>query len=119
MNANVVIGNGTIINGPSGIMSKVGVEIGSHVLIALNASIWDCDLHKHAVAGEKPEDIGKQVIIRDHCWIGHNVTIRKGVVIGEGAIVGAHSLVTKDVEARTMVAGVPARKIKENVIWEP
>ena len=79
----------------------------------------DCDLHKHAVSGEKPEDVSKRVIIGDHCWIGHNVTILKGVTIGEGSIIGARSVVTRDVEARTMVVGVPARKIKENVIWEP
>jgi len=119
MNANVAIGNGTVINGPSGIVSKAAVEIGSHVLIAANTSIMDCDLHKHAVAGEKPQDIGEKVTIGDRCWIGNHVTILKGVVIGDGSIVAAHSLVVKDVEARTMVAGVPARKIKENIIWEP
>ncbi|MGD0821855.1 MAG: acyltransferase [Desulfomonilia bacterium] len=76
-------------------------------------------MHKHAFAGETPQDIAKEIIIKDHCWVGHNVTILKGVTIGEGSIVGAHSVVTKDVEAHTMVAGVPARKIKDNVIWEP
>jgi acetyltransferase-like isoleucine patch superfamily enzyme len=119
MSAHVVIGNGTVINGPTNIVSKAGVRIGGNCQIAMNTMIMDCALHKHAIAGEKPEDLAKEVIIKDHCWIGHNVTILKGVTIGEGSIVGAHSVVTKDVEARTIVAGVPARKIKENVIWEP
>ena len=118
VNANVVIGNGTVINGPAEITSRVGVKIGSHCSIAKDTVIMDCDHHKHALAGEKPEDVAKEVIIGDHCWIGHNVTILKGVKVGEGSIIAAMSLVTKDVEARSMVGGVPARKIKENIIWE-
>jgi acetyltransferase-like isoleucine patch superfamily enzyme len=116
--SNVVIGNGTVINVSTSIVSKIGVRIGADCLIGMNTSILDCDMHKHAVVGEKPEDIAKEIIIKDHCWVGDNVTILKGVTIGEGSIVGAHSVVTKDVEARTMVAGVPARKIKDNVVWE-
>jgi acetyltransferase-like isoleucine patch superfamily enzyme len=117
--AHLTIGNGSVINGPATILSKAGVCIGEHCHFGMNTTIMDCDMHKHALAGEKPEDIPKEIIIKDHCWIGHNVTILKGVTIGEGSIVGAHSVVTKDVKDRTMVAGVPARKIKENVIWEP
>lgn len=117
--ASVVIGNGTIINGPSNIISRAGVGIGAHCHIAMNTMIMDCDLHKHSFAGEKPQDIAKEITIKDHCWVGRNVTILKGVTIGEGSIIGAHSVVTKDVAARTMVAGVPAKKIKDNIIWEP
>lgn len=117
-NSTVIIGNGTVINGPTSIISKSGVRIGEHCHIAMNTIIMDCDMHKHALAGEKPEDIPKEIIIKDHCWVGHNVSILKGVTIGEGSIIGAHSVVTKDVQDRTMVAGVPARKIKDNVIWE-
>ena len=118
MNANVVIGNGTVINGRASIISKSRVEIGAHCLIAFNTTIMDCDLHRHAVAGGKPEDVAKPVIVADRCWIGHDVTILKGVTIGEGSIVGAHSVVTEEVKDHTMVAGVPARKIRENIIWE-
>jgi acetyltransferase-like isoleucine patch superfamily enzyme len=118
INAKLVIGNGTVINGPMGIVSKVGVSIGADCQIAANTTIKDCDMHKHGSAGEEPKDDGEEVIIKDHCWIGENVTILKGVTVGEGAIIAAMSLVTKDVEARSMVGGVPARKIKGNIIWE-
>ena len=119
INAEVVIRDGTVINGPAGIVSKVRVEIGAHCQIAMGVQIMDCDLHKHAVAGEEPKDIAKPIIIKDCCWIGHNVSILKGVIVGEGAIIGARSVVTKDVDERTMVAGVPARKIRDNIVWEP
>ncbi|MBK9292954.1 MAG: hypothetical protein IPM57_00660 [Oligoflexia bacterium] len=52
------------------------------------------------------------VIIEDHAWINFGVGILKGVKIGEGAIVGAMSLVTKDVPPYTLVAGNPAQIIK-------
>jgi maltose O-acetyltransferase len=58
------------------------------------------------------------VIINDKAWIGFNAILLKGVVIGEGAVVAAGSVVTKDVEPWTMVAGNPARVIKRLTIDE-
>ncbi len=117
--ADVVIGDGTVLNERLTLASKGRVEIGAHCHIGADGLIFDYDFHKHALASQKPEDVPKDVSIKDHCWIGSNVTILKGVVIGEGSIVGAHSVVTRDVQPRTMVAGAPARIVKENVIWEP
>ena len=56
------------------------------------------------------------VIIENDCWIGAGAIILNGVTVGEGAIVGAGSVVTKDVEPYTIVAGNPARKIKDIAI---
>lgn len=58
----------------------------------------------------------KKVSIGDKCWIGCNVTILKGVTVHEGAVVGAGSVVNKDVAAWDVVAGNPARSIK--AVWE-
>jgi acetyltransferase-like isoleucine patch superfamily enzyme len=118
-NSTLMISNGTVINGPSSIIATAGITIGAQCLIGMNSVIMDCDMHKHAQNGEMPEDIAKKIVINDHCWVGHDVTILKGVTLGEGSIVGARSVVTRDVEPHTMVAGVPARKIKDKVIWEP
>ena len=52
------------------------------------------------------------VTIKKNAWIGANVTICPGVEIGEGAVIGAGAVVTKDVEPYTVVAGVPAKFIK-------
>ena len=51
------------------------------------------------------------VVIKDEAWIGFNATILKGVTIGRGAVVGAASVVTKDVADYTIVAGNPAKAI--------
>jgi acetyltransferase-like isoleucine patch superfamily enzyme len=55
----------------------------------------------------------KETVIEDDVWIGSNVVIRQGLRIGRGAIIGAGSVVLKDVEAYTIVAGVPAKEIRK------
>ena len=55
----------------------------------------------------------KPIIIEDKAWLGSNVTVLPGVRIGEGAVVAAGAVVTKDVASNTVVAGVPAKFIKK------
>jgi len=116
--ATIVIRNGTVINQQTVIVAQRRVEIGEHCRIARNVIIMDNDMHKHATGAEQPVLECKAVIIKDHVWIGINAMILKGVTIGEGAIVAPGSIVTKDVKERTLVAGVPAKVIQENVVWE-
>ena len=53
------------------------------------------------------------IVICDKAWIGFNVSILKGVTIGEGAVIGACSVVTRDVAPYTVVAGNPARSVRD------
>jgi acetyltransferase-like isoleucine patch superfamily enzyme len=57
------------------------------------------------------------VTIGDHVWLGTRAIILKGVTIGDGALVAAGAVVTKDVPPKTLVGGVPARVIREGVDW--
>jgi acetyltransferase-like isoleucine patch superfamily enzyme len=57
--------------------------------------------------------VSRPIVIESKAWIGFNVTILKGVTIGEGAVIGACSVVTKDVPAWTVVAGNPATVVKQ------
>jgi acetyltransferase-like isoleucine patch superfamily enzyme len=109
------------------IWSGLDIVIGDRVLIAHNVNIFDnlthpldADArHKHfhtfLTAGHPKEiDLGEQAVnIGSDAWVGANATILRGVTIGKGGIVGAGSVVTKNVPAYTVVAGNPARPIRE------
>lgn len=99
------------------ITTSGGVEIGDRTLIGYNTQIFSSN---HVV----PPNMGrifdsghekKKVIISNDVWIGAGCIILPGVTIGEGAVVAAGSVVTKDVAPFTYVGGVPAKCIKERL----
>jgi len=112
-NAKLCIGSG-YANINCLIRCKERITIGEYVFIAHNVTIMDSDFH-HIESGE--HSITKPVTIQDHVWIGNGATILKGVTIGEGSIIAAKSVVTRDVPPHTIVAGSPAKVIKENITW--
>lgn len=63
--------------------------------------------------GTRGPETGQPITIGEDCWLGGNVIVLPGVTIGNGATVGAGSVVTKDVEPYTVVVGNPAREIKK------
>ena len=113
-NATLELGSG-FINTGANITCFEKIKIGDNVAIAPNVTIRDSDGHKLNVPGHK---ICEPVEIGNHVWIGMNATILKGVTIGDSAIIAAGAVVTKDVAPKTLVGGVPAKVIKENVEWE-
>lgn len=110
------IEDGSHITGPSMIIAEKSVYIGRNCAIAWDVQILDTDYHDILVDG-KLSNPPESIIIEDHVWIGSRATILKGVRIGTGAVIGASSVVTKDVEPNTLVAGNPARIIKRNISW--
>ena len=115
--AKLSIGDHTYINRSASIDCTQEITIGDYCAISDNVQILDSDFHPITYNG-KTSTISKPVHIGNHVWIGRSAIILKGVIIGDGAIVGAGSVVTRDVPARCLVAGNPARVIKENVEWE-
>ena len=91
------------------------IEIGSGATIGRDVVIRSYDGHTIVEDGyliSKPTHIG------EHVWIGQGASVLKGVTIGDGAIVAANAVVTKDVPAHSAVGGNPAKVIKENVYWK-
>ena len=90
------------------------IEIGKDCAIGRDVVIRSFDGHTIEQEGYR---ISEPIVIEDHVWIGQGAQILKGVHIGEGAIVAAGAVVTKDVPAHTIVGGIPAKIIKENIKW--
>jgi acetyltransferase-like isoleucine patch superfamily enzyme len=120
------IGTSCFVGEGSRIWSAELISIGDRVLISHGVNIHDNNSHslsatdrqrhfKQIVSTGHPavvNDIASApIVIEDDAWIGFNSTILKGVTVGRGAVVGATSVVTKDVPAYTIVAGNPARCI--------
>ena len=89
------------------------VTIGNHVLIALGVFISD-HFHntKSGILIDSQGCESQAVTIEDDCWLGAHSVIMPGVRIGKGAVVGAGAVVTKNVSASAIVAGVPAKFIR-------
>lgn len=112
--AKLVVHGGSFLNTNATLNCFHYIEIGKGCAISDNVCIADSDTH--CIDGQK-DKVKAPVIIGDHVWIGKNVTVLKGVTIGSGAVVGAGAVVTKDVPGNTIVAGNPARPIKEIESW--
>ena len=118
---NIKIGKNSSIGGRALILcTRAKLIIGNYVMIGPQVSIITGD-HKIDTVGkymvnvsddEKVPENDLPVVIEDDVWIGANSTILKGVTIGEGSVVAAGSVVTKNVPAYTIVGGVPAKIIK-------
>lgn len=105
---NVAIGHGVIIMPGCLMMSAGGITIGDGAMIAANVQLIsnNHDLYERHIITCKPVHIGR------NAWIGAGATILPGVTIGDNAVVGAASVVTRDVAPYTIVAGNPARFIR-------
>lgn len=90
--------------------SKSGIKIGDHVDIASEVMIWTS---QHDIHSPDFHPIEEPVVIKDYVFIGPRAIILPGIKIGKGAVIAAGAVVSKDVEERQIVAGVPAKVIGE------
>ena len=123
--ARISIGSRTHVGGGTLLAAASSIEVGDDVLIAFDAIIMDHNSHSVKFR-ERQHDVrdwlqGSKdwstvatapVKISNKAWVGVRAVVLKGVTIGEGAVVGAGSIVTSDVQPWTIVAGNPARIIR-------
>lgn len=129
LNGIIEIGTYTHIGPGTKILCVNSVKIGNYTTIAPNVKIIDNNNHPINPLDRKIMSVvppgakekswlyseNKPIFIGDLVWIGENSYILKGVTIGDNSIVAANSVVTKNVPANSMVAGNPAKVVKENI----
>jgi acetyltransferase-like isoleucine patch superfamily enzyme len=107
-NAAIEIGENCGLSGTV-IRAARSISIGNNVRCGANTTIYDNDGH----LDDKRSNFPKPIVIKDNVWLGYNVVVMKGVTIGENSVIGANSLVTKDIPANVVAAGNPCRVIRE------
>ncbi|MER5745192.1 DapH/DapD/GlmU-related protein [Streptomyces sp. NPDC002225] len=105
-------GENVFVNQGCTFMDKGSIRIGSGVMFAPKVSLITGG-HPLPLAERRQYLSFAPIVIEDDVWIGTSAVITQGVTIGAGAVVAAGAVVTRDVPAGTMVAGVPARVVKE------
>jgi chloramphenicol O-acetyltransferase type B len=115
LGGHVIVGS----HGYIGQYSYIGpnTHIGDFCIFADNVNIIGADHefqnpHSPIILSGTPKE-QPTTIIGDDVWLGHGVVIMRGIKIGDGAIVGANAVVTQDVDARSIYAGVPAKKLRD------
>ncbi|EMQ2846252.1 hypothetical protein WFU86_001042 [Proteus mirabilis] len=92
-------------------ISLNGIKIGKNCLIGSNVKLLDSDFHSVNKVRKNDSIISKKIEVKDNVFIGDNVLILKGVIIGNNCTIGAGSVVTKSFPDNTILAGNPARAI--------
>ncbi len=106
------IGKSTFINYGCSISADKLIRIGAECNIGTHVMMMDNDFHRLEPdrRNEKPES--SPIILEDNVWLGGRVIVLRGVTIGRDSVIGAGSIVTKDIPPRSVAAGIPAKVIK-------
>lgn len=110
---NLELGDGTIIGDNAILDARSKLKLGMNVNLSSNVSIYTLQHNHRSPVFDCEFERDLSVTIEDRVWLGSNVLVLPGVRIGEGAVVCAGAVVTKDVEPYSVVAGIPAHKVGE------
>ena len=113
----IIIGNNVSMSGIT-LYSFTSIIIGDNVLVGANTKIIDSDFHpidpkdRLVNPDDKEKTISKEIVIDNNVFIGCNVLILKGVHIGKNSVIGAGSVVTKNIPENCIAVGNPAKVVK-------
>jgi len=107
---NITIGKGTVIGHNCVLDGRKGIEIGENVNVSSEAMIWSL---QHDYNDPHFKAAGEKVVIHDNAWVSCRSIVLPGREIGQGAVIAAGAVVTKDVPAFKIVGGLPAKIIAD------
>ena len=110
---NISIGDGTFINYNSTMLDTTMIKIGSHCQIGPNCQLYTPIHPIDYMERRMPIESSKPINIGNDCWLGGGVIVLPGITIGDRSIIGAGSVVTKDIPEDCIAAGNPCRVIKK------
>lgn len=118
-NSKVVIGKNTTSNGIKVICDNSEFICGNDCMFSSDILIQSSDQHGIVDISNKViiNNIYKSVILGDHVWLGRQSCLLPNAKIGDGSIIGANSMVTKEIPKKVIAVGIPARVTKENMTW--
>jgi maltose O-acetyltransferase len=110
---NIDLGDGVYMNAGCVVLDSAAVRIGKGTMFGPAVQVYCAEHHRDPVKRAAGLEMAKPVAIGENVWVGGAAVILGGVSIGDGAIVGAGSVVTKSVPAGVVVAGNPARPVRQ------
>ena len=111
--AQITIGRGNAFSNNTALCAVESIRIGDGCRIGDHVAIYDADFHElDPATRDRSAGVVKPVIIGDNVWLGSRVMVLKGATIGNNAVIGAMSLVTKEVPPNCIAAGIPAKVIR-------
>lgn len=113
---NIHIGKNVFINSGCHFQDQGGITLGDGALIGHGVVLATINHHPHPA--KRGNEYLKPIVIGKNVWIGSRAVITQGVTVGDGAIIAAGAVVTKDVPSNVVVGGIPAKIIKSSVLSE-
>lgn len=107
------IGSNVIINNNASMLDGGDITIGNHTLIGPNCSFYTSTHPMDYMARRKPQETCRPITIGDDCWLGGNVVVVGGVSIGSRSVIGAGSVVVKDIPEDCFAVGNPCKVIRK------
>ena len=108
----------TMVGGHIAATEGKSINIGEDCMFSHRIEIRNGDSHSIFNTTNQRINYANDVIIGNHVWLGADVKVLKGVTILDGSIVATGSIVSNNVDSNSIFAGIPAKKIKENIHWK-
>lgn len=116
-NSTLYIGRNSGIRGVTFVLKDANITVGRNCMFSYEVLVRNNDSHKVLDQDGDVTNEAQDIVIKDHVWLCERSTILKGVTVGEDSIIAFGAVVTKDCPPNSIMAGNPARVVRQNINW--